>query len=138
MIYISLIYNQWFHCMKYYSRLIQWRENRIFASQNLDSGLTNIQKVWFGFDKMSSNIWSRIFEYLTLITWLGNGIFRIRGGQSDHWFSATNRLSRTLIGQFKLKIQQVQTSPLTVMSHPTKRHVFFNWWFHPKVHRNHR
>jgi len=43
----------------------QWRENRIFASHNLDSGLTNIQKAWFGFDKARSNIRSRIFEYLT-------------------------------------------------------------------------
>jgi len=41
----------------------QWMANQIFASQNLDSGLTNIQKAWFRFDKASSKIRGRIFAF---------------------------------------------------------------------------
>ena len=32
------------------------REFQIFAPQNLDLGLTNIQRGWFGFDKLSKPI----------------------------------------------------------------------------------
>ncbi len=119
--------------MKKGKSFIQWREFRIFVSHNLDSGSTNVQRLWFGFDKTRSNIRGRIFEYSVSITRLGNCIC---SGQSDHWFSATNRLSRALIGWFKLKLQQVQTSPPGIMMNSTKNRFFFNRRFHLKVHRN--
>ena len=47
----------------------QWTANRIFDSRELDSGLTNIQRLWFGFDKPESNIRRRIFEYSASKRW---------------------------------------------------------------------
>jgi len=85
-------------------QLGQWTTNQICDLIWLDLGLTNLQRFWFGFDNTSSNVWHRIFEHLTSITRLGISIL-VATGQSDSEFSATNWLSQTLIGQFKLKLQ---------------------------------
>ena len=123
------------HCIVHWSQP-QWREFQSFDIKWSSLTLTKIHRSYFKDIRFSIKLWGQSFKYLTSISQSGNHLVNCHGDQSYSWFSATNILSHTLIGQFIFETATPGTSPSSVMVEVTKIHFFFNQRFHLKVHRN--
>ena len=78
----------------------QWREFQSFDIKWSALTLTKIHRFYFKDIRFSIKLWSQSFKYLKSISQSGNCLVNCHGDQLYSWFSATNWLSRTLIGQF--------------------------------------
>ena len=111
----------------------QWGEFQSFDIKWSSLTLTKIHRFYFKDIRFSIKLWGQSFKYLTSISQSGNCLVNCHGDQSYSWFSATNWLSRALIGQF---IFETATPGTSVMVEVAKIHLFFNQRFHLKAHRN--
>ena len=105
-------------------RFFQWREFQSFDIKWSSLTLTKIHRSYFKDIRFSIKLWGQSFKYLTSISQSGNRLVNCHGDQSYSWFSATNILSRALIGQFVFETATPGTSPSSVMVEVTKIHFF--------------